>query len=159
MQNKKGFTLIEILVVVAVIGVLAALGIPGYIGMQARSARTESYTNLESLRLLEEQFFAERGQYAPPTPGPNNCTPWIFYNASTGLPNSLEDSLPAFQPGGCVGAGCNPPYGLEFDYAIQSCDTDGDGSADQFTARARGTNGRIPNTEIYTVDWLNNKNY
>ena len=63
MANKRGFTLIELLVVIATIGILAAVGIPAYIGVQTRAARTEAYSNLESLRLLEEQFFAENGNY------------------------------------------------------------------------------------------------
>ena len=64
-MNKRGFTLIELLITIAIIGILAAIGIPGYIGMQKNSARTEAYTNLQNLRLLEEQFFADRGRYSP----------------------------------------------------------------------------------------------
>ncbi len=60
-MDKKGFTLIELLIVIAIIGVLAAVAIPAYIGQQKRAERSEASSNLESLRLLEEQFFAENG--------------------------------------------------------------------------------------------------
>ena len=63
-MNKKGLTLIEILIVVAIIGILAAVAIPGYVGQQRRAARSEASTNLQNLRLLLEQKFADQGSYA-----------------------------------------------------------------------------------------------
>jgi type IV pilus assembly protein PilA len=65
LMDKKGFTLIEMLIVVGIIAILAAIGIPAYIGQQKNAARTEAYTNLQNLSLLEAQFFADRGFYSP----------------------------------------------------------------------------------------------
>ena len=62
-MDKKGFTLIELLTVIAIIAILSAIAIPGYIGQKKRAVRTEAYTNLQNLRMLEEQFFAENGSY------------------------------------------------------------------------------------------------
>ena len=63
MNKNKGFTLIELLIVITIIGILAAISIPAYIGQQQSAARSEAYKNLEAIRLLEEQFFAENAQY------------------------------------------------------------------------------------------------
>ena len=92
--NKDGFTLIELLIVIAIIGILAAIAIPGYIGQQRKAARTEASTNLQNLRLLEEQFFAENGVYAPAA-APITRT----YNGTAAADNGIEDILRGFRPG------------------------------------------------------------
>ncbi|MBI5640900.1 MAG: prepilin-type N-terminal cleavage/methylation domain-containing protein [Nitrospirae bacterium] len=62
-MNNKGITLIEMLIVLGIIAMLAVIAIPGYIGQQRGAARAEAYTNLQNMRMLEEQFFAENGRY------------------------------------------------------------------------------------------------
>jgi len=62
-RRRKGFSLIELMIVVTVIGILSAVAIPTYMGIQKRARRSEFKTNLEILRLLEEKAFAERGAY------------------------------------------------------------------------------------------------
>ena len=64
-MNKRGFTLIELLIVIAIIGILATTSITAYIGVTKKAARSEAYSNLGSIRLLEEQFFAENACYQP----------------------------------------------------------------------------------------------
>ncbi len=152
MGNNRGVTLTELIIVVAIIGILAAIAIPAYIGQQTRAARTEGFSNLESLRLLEEQFFSERGGYAPVGGGNIN------YNATPGVNDGgIEDILPGFHPGGCTA--CAAPFGLFFTYTINGVDADGNGLAESFVATATGAGGRIPATEVYTIDQNNNKNF
>lgn len=48
-KNMQGFTLIELMIVVAIIGILAAIAIPNFIRFQARARQSEANTNLKSL--------------------------------------------------------------------------------------------------------------
>jgi type IV pilus assembly protein PilE len=64
-MNKKsrGFSLIELLTVVAIVGVLAAVAIPAYTDYVQRSKITEATANLSELRLRAEKFFADNRTY------------------------------------------------------------------------------------------------
>ncbi len=64
MKGKGGVTLIEVMVVVAIVGLLAAIAIPAYDNYITRSRRSEAFTALETVRAAQEMFRAEHGSYA-----------------------------------------------------------------------------------------------
>ena len=58
-MNRKGFTLIELMIVVAIIGILAAIAIPNFLAMQLRAKRAELPSNLDGVRTAEKAYHAE----------------------------------------------------------------------------------------------------
>lgn len=63
LQNHQGFTLIEVLMVVAIIGLLAAIAIPNFLRYQATSRQAEAKTNLGGVFVAEVSFFGENSRY------------------------------------------------------------------------------------------------
>jgi prepilin-type N-terminal cleavage/methylation domain-containing protein len=140
-MDKKGVTLIELIIVVAIIGLLAAIAIPAYVGQQKRAERTEAYSNLQTLRLLEEQYYAENGRYAP-----DPDATWTYKATPGTADNGIEDALPGFKPG--------PLENLKFNYSIQSS-----GTGTTFVATATGKANTRVTGDTFTIDNSNNRNF
>ena len=63
-QKSRGFTLIELMIVVAIIGILAAIAIPNFIKFQAKSKQSEAKTNLKAIFTAEKAYFGERDKFS-----------------------------------------------------------------------------------------------
>lgn len=146
MNNTKGFTLIELLIVVAIIGIIAVIAIPSYLGYQRRAVRTEAFSNLEALRLLEEQFFAENNRY---TISLGNCAadqPGNVATIQTGGGDPTNE-IPNFRPGA----------GGSFSYCIeQNRDVGGAVQTPCFRASAFANTTSRVSPEVYRIDCNNN---
>ena len=62
-STNKGFNLIELMIVIAIIGILAAIAIPSYKGYVKTAKMSEAHNNLAALRLAEEEYFLENNIY------------------------------------------------------------------------------------------------
>jgi type IV pilus assembly protein PilA len=63
-KMKKGFTLIELMIVVAIIGILAAIAIPNFLKFQARSKTGEAKANLKGIFTSEKSYYQEHDSYS-----------------------------------------------------------------------------------------------
>jgi type IV pilus assembly protein PilA len=63
LRSKKGFTLIELMIVVAIIGILAAIAIPNFLKFQAKSKQSEAKSNLGAIYTGEISYYGEANSY------------------------------------------------------------------------------------------------
>lgn len=150
-MNNRGFTLIELLITIAIIGILSAVAITSYVGVTLKARRSEAYTNLESLRLLQEQRFADSATYA-----------------AGGSVAAIQAAgvLPRFLPGGglnfnyaitnAVGVGLPNPVPVPYAGATAAL---ANPAAPCFIATATGIVGTRVAGDVFAIDCNNNRNF
>jgi type IV pilus assembly protein PilA len=91
-KSNKGFTLIELMIVVAIIGILAAIAIPNFLRFQLKSKSSEGKVNIAAIRTAQESYMAEFGTYVTTaTPNPlvasvgTTKTPFLATAALAGI--------------------------------------------------------------------------
>jgi prepilin-type N-terminal cleavage/methylation domain-containing protein len=82
-QREGGFTIVELLIVIVVIGILAAITIVAYNGITAKAYSTTARSNAESVQKVAESYNADNGAY------PTAAT-IVTYSNSSQLPSALK---------------------------------------------------------------------
>jgi len=92
-RKQEGFTLIELMIVVAIIGILAAIAIPNFLTYQMKSRQSEAKTNLQAIKTSMVAFEGERGCYigigAEGVLAPAAGTKTIPFTWGVGLPATI----------------------------------------------------------------------
>ena len=62
-SKTSGFTLIEMMIVIAILAIVSAIAIPAYTGYIETARMTEAKNNIAALKLAEEEYFLEKNAY------------------------------------------------------------------------------------------------
>lgn len=158
LKGQKGFTLIELMIVVAIIGILAAIAIPNFMQYQAKSKQSEAKTNLGGIYTSEVAYFGEQNAFS------DNFMTIGFQVASTGTQRytfSLGTALGGspLLSANAVAAGCTSYTGANVSTspvgwtALATGNIDGDATCDTWTMNDtktlfNGYNGTLMNDVV-----------
>ena len=124
LKKQKGFTIVELLIVIVVIGILATLVIVTFAGIQQKARNTARQTDINALASHVEAFYAQNGYY--PTRTHVNDATWRSTNMKGLDPESLKD------PKGSASTLAATASATAYGYAVLD-DSDADCSADETT--------------------------
>lgn len=83
MQKQKGFTLIEVMIVVSIVAILAAIAVPSYQNSVTKGRRTDAMAALQGLAQAMERHYMTTGAYTGAATGPADTgAPTIFSTKS-----------------------------------------------------------------------------
>jgi len=152
-RRKSGFTLIELMVAVALIGILAATAVTSFQLYQLRSKRSEAKVNLAALRTSQLAYFHEAGSFVRALQSPGLAGHPTYFKANWKLGDGFFPN-PGEPPGdGFQHLGWEPEGPTFFDYDTNTVlgsggftaaaygDTDGDGFLSVFLYVSRDSTG------------------
>lgn len=112
-QSERGFTIIELIVVMAVIGILATIGLPKFRNTRERATRASMLSDLKNLVAVQESYFSSTNDYAGgTTTGPEILVAGdagrVTFRPSTGNVITLTRTTTAVNGAGWAATATNP---------------------------------------------------
>ena len=129
-SKQRGFTIVELLIVIVVIGILAALVITTFTGIQQKARDTERTTDVKAIHGQVEAYYAQNGKY--PTLANLNDSTWRGTNMKGLDAEALKD------PKGSAQTLVASPSGTAYSYAVTpaNCDNASNGDCTGYTLTA-----------------------
>lgn len=147
--NKKGFTLIELMIVVAIIAFLSVIAVPNFFKFLAKAKRTEAYMNLHAIHTAQKVYWSEHGEYTTQLSGSSGAG-WQPEGYSGGGASEKFYYTYGFSQGGegssfftgklgATGAQLNMTHADKTSFVAAAVgDIDGDGQPDVLTINEKG---------------------
>ena len=110
-QKQKGFTLIEMMIVVAILGIVSAIAVPSYMDYVTKGKRTDAKVELLRMAQLQESYFVQNLSYAKDFTSATNA-------GGLGLTGPIESEQGEYTillnptPAGCGGTSVSPCTGF-----------------------------------------------
>ena len=113
-RKQQGFTIVELLIVIVVIGILAGLVITTFTGIQQKARNTERQTDVKAIHGQVEAYYAQNGRY--PTRANMNDATWRGTNMKGLDAEALKD------PKGTAQTLVATPVASSYAYAVFAAD-------------------------------------
>ena len=158
-KRNEGFTIVELLIVIVVIGILALLVITTYSGIQAKARNSKRSSDVKSLQTHIEAYYSQAGYY--PSRGNLNDPTWRSANMKSIDPNTIKDPSSTCDPTPASGSSTclvAAPVAKSYSYAVtqadgSSCESDNTQCAKYtLTATYEGTVNGKTSTAVNNLD-------
>jgi prepilin-type N-terminal cleavage/methylation domain-containing protein len=104
-NRKAGFTLVEIMIVVAIIGLLAAIAIPNFVRARTTSQQNACINNLRLIDSAKQQWALEQRQLSTATMAGSDLQPYLGHGSGGELPSCPADSTQTWAASYATGVG------------------------------------------------------